>query len=191
MFNNILATPASDNLVVPLKILEIRATQAGADVQFQVDLRRQYYKNATIRFIVENAAALRFQGLAVETALRPAAGGGWREVYDQDERFQTIGHVVSNPSWQVDAQDPRRLLKTVVTASVETQFLPFLNAVYERHLDSHDILLEITGESYVQPGFPKVENGLRLFGLVDLEVTRFDAIYIVPKGGPSGSALFS
>ncbi|MBD5560066.1 MAG: hypothetical protein HDQ87_06910 [Clostridia bacterium] len=191
MFNNILDSPASDNLVVPLKILDIRATQAGADVQFQVDLRRQYYKNATIRFIVENAAALRFQGLPVQTALRPKAGGGWREVYDQDQHFQTIGHVSGNPSWQVDAQDPRRLMKTVVTASVETQFLPFLNAVYDRHLDSHDVLLEITGESHVQPGFPKIIDGIRNFGLVDLEVTKFDAIYIVPKGGPSGSAIFS
>lgn len=191
MFNNVLMAPASNNLVVPLKILEIRATRAGADVEFQVDLRRQYYKNATIRFIVENAAALRFQGLPVETALRPAAGGGWREVYNQDEHFQMIGQVTANPSWQVDAQDPRRLLKTVVTASVETQFLPFLNAVYDRHLDSHDVLLEITGESYVQPGFPKTENGIPNFGLVDLEVTKFDAIYIVPKGGPSGSAVFS
>lgn len=191
MFNDILTTPASNNLVVPLKILEIRATQPGADVQFQVDLRRQYYKNATIRFIVENAVALRFQGVPVETALRPAAGGGWREVYDQDERFQTIGHVLANPSWQVDPQDPRRLLKTVVTASVETQFLPFLNAVYDRHLDSHDILLEITGESYVQEGYPKMVDGIRNFGLVDLKISKFDAIYLVPKGGPSGSALFS
>lgn len=191
MINNILATPASNNLVVPLKIVEIRATRTGADVQFQVDLRRQYYRNAKIRFVVENALALRFQGLPVETALRPAADGGWREVYDQDERFQTIGHVTTNPSWQVDQQDPRRLLRTVVTASIEAKFLPFLNAVYARHMDSHDVLLEITGESYVQPGFPKMENGIRNFGLVDLKISKFDAIYIVPKGGPSGSAIFS
>ena len=191
MFNNVLASPASNNLVVPLKILEIRPTQAGADVEFQIDLRRQYYKNATIRFVVENAAALRFQGLPVETALRTAPRGGWREVYDQDRHFQTIGHVKANPSWQVDQQDPRRLLKTVVTASIEGQFLPFLQAVYARHLDSHDILLEITGDSYVQPGFPKEIDGILNFGLVDLAVERFDAIYIVPKGGPSGSAIFS
>ena len=191
MFNTVLATPASNNLVVPLKILGIKANAAGAAAEFQIDLRRQYYKNATIRFIVENAAALIFRGVPVETALRKRADGGWREVYDQDERFQTIGTVVSDPNWQVDPQDPRRLLKTVVTAQIEPPFLPFLHAVYERHLDSHDVLLEITGESYVQPGFPKMENGIQQFGLVDLAIGKFDAIYIVPKGGPSGSAIFS
>lgn len=191
MFDTMLTTPASNNLVVPLKILQIRPGPAAADADFQIDLRRQYYRNATIRFIVENAAALRFCGVPVETALRKRADGSWREVYDQDERFQTIGTVAADPDWSVDPQDPRRLLKAVVQARIELQFLPFLAAVRERHLDSHDILLEITGESYVQPGFPKVDKGIQQFGLVDFSVSKFDAVYIVPKGGPSGSAVFS
>lgn len=191
MFNTMLATPASNNLVVPLKILSLHSAGADAQAELQVDLRRQYYRNATIRFIVENAAALRFRGVPVETALRKRADGGWREVYDQDRHFQTIGEVMTDPRWQLDPQDPRRLLKTALTVRIGGQFLPFVQAVYERHLDSHDILLEITGESYVEPGFPKTENGIQQFGLVDFSISKFDAVYIVPKGGPSGSALFS
>lgn len=93
--------------------------------------------------------------------------------------------------WQVDAQDARRLEKAVVTAAIENEFVPFVSSVKNRHLDSHDVVLELTGTAYAQDGFPRMENGVVTYGPVDFELGSFDAVYIVPKGGPSGSALLS
>lgn len=191
MFSNLFASSGSNNIIVPLTILEISATSRGADIQFLVDLKKQYYINAQIRFKYRNASALRFQGVPIQTALRMSADGTWREVYDQDQRFQTIGQVIHNPQWQVDLQDVHRLEKATVTAAIEKQFLSFVSSVKNRYLDAHDIVLELTGSSYVREGFPKTENGMVVYGPVDFDLSKFDAIYIVPKGGPSGSAIVS
>lgn len=191
VFDDVFAASGPGNIIVPLTILDIAGTSRGADVQFQVDLKKQYYTNAQIRFKYRSAAALKFAGVPVQTALRRGADGQWREVYDQDKTFRQIGAVTSNPMWQVDPQDAQRLIKTVVTASIDSEFVPFVSSVKNRHLESHDVVLELTGISYAQDGFPRMENGILNYGPVDFELSSFDAIYIVPKGGPSGSAVFS
>lgn len=68
MFGDMLASAGPGNIIVPLSILDISGTSRGADVQFQVDLKKQYYTNAQIRFKYRSAAALGFAGVPVMTA---------------------------------------------------------------------------------------------------------------------------
>ena len=53
------------------------------------------------------------------------------------------------------------------------------------------MVLELSGQTFVQEGYPKVEGGITEYGPVDFVLTEFDAIYIVPKGGPSSLRLLA
>lgn len=183
------ATPTT-NIIVPLTIDVLAPGARYAEIAFGADLKRQYYTNANMEFRVPEPSSLRMVGLPIDTALKKIAGQ-WREIYDQDVRFEQIGEVTETPEWHVSSGDQRRLLTTTIPGRIKMQFYEFVHAVREKYLGSHDIVLEITGQSFVQSGYPKSDSGVVEYGTVDFEIAHFDAIYIVPKGGPSGTRFLS
>lgn len=179
------STPVT-NLLVPLQIESMTPGPDAGTVIFGVDLRKQYYVNANMEFKVPEPTCLRMKYMPIYTALR-RTDGVWKEIYDQDRHFQKIGEVTESPAWDVSTTDQRRLLKTSIEASLDMQFYDFVKSVRDRFMESHDAVLEISGKSFVQSGYPKIVDDVRQYGDVDFELISFDAIYIVPKGGPSGT----
>lgn len=183
------ATPTT-NIIVPVTITTLTPGDEYAKIDFAVDLEKQYYANAEMEFKIPEPSCLRMVHMPIYSALKKV-GGRWQEVYDQDERFQQIGAVTESPSWDVSLTDQRRLLTTVIPARIEMQYYDFVKSVREQYTDSHDVVLEIFGKSFVQNGYPKKMRGILQYGLVDFELIRFEALYIVPKGGPSGARYLS
>lgn len=173
----------STNIIVPLRIESLETGPIVAEMTFAANLEKQYYNNADIRFKAPDASALRMKHIPVYAALR-RRNGQWREIYDQDERFQMIGQVIDNPSWTVSPSDTSRILTATVVARLDLHFYDYIRTVRDRHLEFYDVVLELTGRSSVEPGYPRIVDGINQYGEVDFELSSFDAIYIVPKGGP-------
>lgn len=189
-FSPTAASAPSPNILIPLTIESLKEGGTSGRVVFGVDVKKQYYKNVVLEFRVPDLACLRMAHMPILTALRQR-DGKWVEVYDQDRHFQQIGQVLESPAWTVDPREQRRLLSTEIEASIGMEFYPFVEEVKERYLDSHDVVLEVTGETFVHEGYPKKVEGITEYGVADFELVRFDSIYIVPKGGPSASHYFS
>lgn len=178
------------NIIVPLEIESLTQGSGEGLIVFGADLKKQYYLNADIHFRESETGSLDMLHLPINAALRRYAGQ-WKEIYDQDERFQQIGEVSRTPAWNVSPGDVRWLLSASIHATLALRFYDFVKKVRELYLDSHDVVLEIFGKSYVELGYPRNEGGVRQYGEVDFEISRFEAIYIVPKGGPTGSRYLS
>lgn len=186
----IMTTAPASNILIPLTMESLTPGPRTGRLVLGCDVKRQYYRNVTMEFRVPDLACLRMAHMPVLTALRKA-GSEWKEVYDQDKHFQQIGQVLESPSWSVDPREQRRLISTEIDARIDMEFYPFVEEVKDRYLDSHDVVIEVFGKSFVHPGYPKEVDGITQYGVCDFELVRFEAIYIVPKGGPSGSRYFS
>lgn len=188
--DHVMSSAPSSNIIIPLTMKSLTPGATTGRLVLDADVRKQYYKNVTLEFRVPDLACLRMAHMPVLTALQ-RRNGEWKEIYDQDRHFQQIGQVLQSPPWTVDPREQRLLVSAEIEASIEMEFYPFVEGVKDKYQDSHDVVLEVFGQSFVHEGYPKEEDGITQYGVTDFELVRFEAIYIVPKGGPSGSRYFS